>query len=270
MKLKVRVRLLPILVIVSMLSFMVRVGDFWVSLKHMGEAQAQEKVDATPPPLPADAKKAGEPPLPAIADAPKSDAAADVTAHADAAAKADDKTGSATPDAKELAAKAEANSNVGSKTSWKDATEEQYACSDTQEQLNQDLVKRREDLDRQAKELATRQALLSAAKQELDQKVTEMTNLRNEIKGMMGTLSDQEKARIQSLVKIYENMKPDDAARIFNTLDMDVLIEVMGQMKEAKSALVLAAMNSDRAKAVTVLLAQQKKLPDMAGAPPSQ
>jgi flagellar motility protein MotE (MotC chaperone) len=65
-------------------------------------------------------------------------------------------------------------------------------------------------------------------------------------------------------------MKPADAARIFDTLDMDVLIEVMGQMKEAKSAPVLAAMSSERAKAVTVLLAQQKKLPDTtsaAGAP---
>ncbi len=266
MKLNIRVRLLPVLVLVSLLSFAVRIGDFWTSIRHAGEAQAQEKVDAAPPPMPADAKKPGELPLPPIAGAPKDGAAKATDAKIDAKTDAKSET---KPDDKAMAAmaaKAEANTNSGSKTSWKDASEEQYACSDTQEALNHDLAKRRDDLDKQARELATRQALLAAAQHELDQKVNEMTNLRNEIQGMMGTLSDQEKARIQSLVKIYENMKPDDAARIFDTLDTDVLIEVMGQMKEAKSALILAAMTSDRAKTVTVMLAQQKRLPTMPNA----
>jgi hypothetical protein len=34
-------------------------------------------------------------------------------------------------------------------------------------------------------------------------------------------------------------------------------------MKEAKASPIIAAMNADRAKTVTVMLAQQKKLPDV-------
>ena len=64
-----------------------------------------------------------------------------------------------------------------------------------------------------------------------------------------------------SLVKVYENMKAKDAAQIFNTLDMDILIEVMGRMSERKLSPVLAEMDPDRARSVTIFLAEQKSLP---------
>lgn len=251
MNFRIRVRLLPVLVLVSMLTFAVRMVDFYAGLEQIGEARAQEKTDAAPPPMPADAKKPGGVALPAIASAPKAGAAADAKGPDAVAAAADKAGGPNLPP------------TTAGKQGWKDATEDQYSCSDTQNQLNQDLAKRRDDLDRQSKDLAMKQALLTAGQHELDQKVAEMTSLRNQIQSMMGTLTEQEKARIQSLVKIYESMKPADAARIFNTLDTDVVLEVMGQMKEAKSALVLAAMDSARAKTITVMLAQQKRLPDV-------
>lgn len=259
MKLTRRLRLLPVLILICFLCFTVRIGEFWSSLSRMGEAGAQEKVSAEPPPMPVEAKKA----IPVQAGAAEGSKAGET--HADAAPVKQDggKDHHDAPKEPQLPTLGGAE-----KAQWRDSTEDDVTCSKSEENLFKDMVKRRNDLDKETKEQATRKALLDAAQRELDQKVAEMTSLRNQIQGMMNTLSDQEKARIESLVKIYEGMKPADAARIFNTLDMDVLIEVMSQMKEAKTAPVLAAMDSERAKAVTVMLAQQKKLPELPPAAP--
>jgi len=56
-------------------------------------------------------------------------------------------------------------------------------------------------------------------------------------------------------------MKPKDAARIFEELDMEVLLEVVERMKERKTAPILAQMNPQRAKTVTLELAQRRELP---------
>jgi flagellar motility protein MotE (MotC chaperone) len=53
-------------------------------------------------------------------------------------------------------------------------------------------------------------------------------------------------------------MKPRDAATIFNDLQMPVLLQVLDRMKEAKAAVILAAMNPDKARDVTAELAQMR------------
>ena len=118
-------------------------------------------------------------------------------------------------------------------------------------------------MDKREKEIMTREALLRAAEQELDRKYQELSNLRTDIEGLLKQQSDEENARIASLVKIYEGMKPKDAARIFDTLDLDVLLAVMGKMSERKLSPVLAAMNPERARTITIMLAEQKKLPEL-------
>ena len=67
-----------------------------------------------------------------------------------------------------------------------------------------------------------------------------------------------------SLVKIYEKMKPKDAAQVFERLEMPVLLKVIERMKEAKTAPILAAMDPGKAKAVTVAIAGK----DDSNAPP--
>ena len=94
-------------------------------------------------------------------------------------------------------------------------------------------------------------------------KYKELLKLRSEIEDLLGQQSEAEKARIDSLVKIYEGMKPKDAARIFDTLDLDVLVAVMSKMSERKLSPILAAMNPERARTVTIMLAEEKQLPEL-------
>ncbi len=146
---------------------------------------------------------------------------------------------------------------------WRDSMDEDLEYSKVRMELFEDLSNRRTELEKREKEMNMREALLKAAEQELDQKYKELLSLREEIQVLLKIQSKAEKERIESLVKIYEGMKAKDAARIFNTLDMDVLLSVLGQMSERKSAPIIAAMTPERARTVTIMLAEQKSLPDM-------
>jgi flagellar motility protein MotE (MotC chaperone) len=146
---------------------------------------------------------------------------------------------------------------------WRDAGDEDPGYTAARQDILDDLAKRRQELDGREKAIVTREALLKAGEQELDRKFQEMTQLRKEIEKLLETQSEEEKARVASLVKIYENMKPKDAARIFDTLDLDILVMVLGQMSERKLSPIMAQMNPERARTVTIMLAEQKQLPDL-------
>ncbi len=144
---------------------------------------------------------------------------------------------------------------------WRDASDSDINVASIKLEMFEDLSRRRAQIEKSEKDLAMREALLKAAELELDRKVQELTNLRNEIKKLMELQSEQEQKRIDSLVKIYEGMKPKDAARIFDTLDLDILVRVLSKMSERKVSPVLAAMNPERARTVTIMMAEERSLP---------
>lgn len=123
-----------------------------------------------------------------------------------------------------------------------------------------ELAKRREDLDGRERELGLREGLLQAAEQRLDDKIDELQVLRLEIEALIGQHDEQEESELQSLVKIYETMKPKDAARILQELEMQILLSIMERMKERSTAPVLAAMDPSRAREVTAELARRREL----------
>ncbi len=237
------VRLLPLLVLVATLSFTVRFGEVMTGVKEMsGAAFAEDSKPLTAAAgTIAQAKELGE--------KVKSVQAAEALSAAE-------------PKEEPKAAIKDTLSPVKD-SKWKDAGDEDFENSDVRAELFEDLAKRRKELDTRDKDVMRREALIKAAEQELDQKFQELTALRKQIEGLLNKQNEEETARIQSLVKIYEGMKPSDAARIFNTLDLDILIDVIGRMSERKSSPIIAAMDAERARAITIMLAEQKKLPSL-------
>ena len=63
-----------------------------------------------------------------------------------------------------------------------------------------------------------------------------METLRKQLQSMVNQVSEAQAAQLENLVKIYETMKPEEAARIFETLDMPVLLGVVQRMKPARTA----------------------------------
>lgn len=125
----------------------------------------------------------------------------------------------------------------------------------------QSLAKRRDELDKRDKAIAERAAVLKAAEGEVDRKIVELNKIKGELEALLGQQEKVQDARITSLVKIYEGMKPKEAARIFDTLDMDVLLSMISRMSERKSSPILAAMDPDKARIVTIRLTEQRQLP---------
>ena len=132
----------------------------------------------------------------------------------------------------------------------------------TEIDLLQQLADRRERIEARAEELELRAGLLSAAEKRIDKKIQEMKSLEITIQKLIKTHDEQEEAKMQSLVKIYENMKPKEAARIFEELDINTLLMVAERMKERKLAPVMAKMNAQKAKEMTVELTKLRELPD--------
>ena len=135
--------------------------------------------------------------------------------------------------------------------------------SEREVQLLQELAERRTVLDAREQELEEREALLKAAEQKLLEKQTELNSTKDEIKVLLKKQNKQEKAKVNQLVAIYENMKPKDAANIFNELEMPILLQVINNMKERKVAPVIASMNAEKARILTKELADQRRLPTL-------
>lgn len=142
-----------------------------------------------------------------------------------------------------------------------DTSLDPFAMTDEEIELLQDLADRRKELDRRQRELDRRADLLKAAEARIDDKIAELKALRESIEQLVARYDKENEQRVKRLVNIYESMKPDDAARIFEDLDMPVLLRVLGRMSERKSAPILAEMNAERAQAVTLELAEQRELP---------
>lgn len=133
------------------------------------------------------------------------------------------------------------------------------------------LRQRREALDARERELAEREALLHAATQRIDQRVNELIALKADIERLLKANEAANEEKLLSLVRIYENMKPPEAARIFEELDLPTLLAVVQRMKERKLAPILAEMKPAKARDVTVELARLKALlseGESAGDPP--
>ena len=116
------------------------------------------------------------------------------------------------------------------------------------------LQDRRNELDARARELEMRENLLKSAEKKLETQSTEQ-KAAAETKGNTKNKDEVAEARFKSVVTMYETMKPKEAAKIFDRLDIRILIEVASQMKPQIMASVLAQMSPEAAERLTVEMA---------------
>jgi flagellar motility protein MotE (MotC chaperone) len=122
----------------------------------------------------------------------------------------------------------------------------------------QQLSARRVELDKRAAELSEREVLMQAAEKRIDDKIAKLQGLEKSIEGAVKKRSEEEDGRVQSLAHMYEQMKPADAARIFDQLEVPVVLTMFAHIRELKAAPILAAMDPAKAKAVTLALTDER------------
>ncbi len=126
------------------------------------------------------------------------------------------------------------------------------------------LSKRRQQLDAREQSLNMQANLIAAAEQRVDGKINTLKGLQATMQTLLGQRDAAEQAQLTALVKSYSSMKPADAARIFNSLDDTVELNVAAAMKSDVLGAILAKMQADAAEKLTVRLANRLKLPQPA------
>lgn len=131
-------------------------------------------------------------------------------------------------------------------------------ASAVEERMLEQLSARKAELDAREAELTTREGVIEAAELRLAAAIRALQQEKDAI-----TLAETERVRsttgeIGALSNAYERMKARDAARIFEVLDDDILIPVAAGMRTQSLAAVLAEMSSERAKALTIALANRE------------
>jgi flagellar motility protein MotE (MotC chaperone) len=124
-------------------------------------------------------------------------------------------------------------------------------------EILQRLQQRREELDTRARELDIRENMVKAAEQRIDAHLAEIKEVEARIKTETVQKDQAEVTRFKSLVTMYESMKARDAAKIFDGLDMDVLIKVASAINPRTMADIMAQMSPEIAEKLTVALASK-------------
>lgn len=137
--------------------------------------------------------------------------------------------------------------------------------SRSREAVYESLGERREELEAWARELELREGLLKAAEQRVEQRIAELKALEARVTTADEERRAEDEKRIKGLVAMYADMKPKDAARIFNGLEMPILVQVASLMSPRQLSGVVAAMDSDAAQRLTIELSRQS--PDPVAAP---
>jgi flagellar motility protein MotE (MotC chaperone) len=117
------------------------------------------------------------------------------------------------------------------------------------------LQERRQELDARARELDIRESLSKEAEKRIDAKLAEIKEEESKLAVATQQKDDAATTRLKGLVTMYENMKPRDAAKIFDHLEVGVLLEVASKINPREMAEILAQMSPDMAERLTVELA---------------
>jgi flagellar motility protein MotE (MotC chaperone) len=135
--------------------------------------------------------------------------------------------------------------------------ENQPPVSASERAILERLQSRRQELDARAREIDIRESLLKEAEKRITTKVDEMKAFEAKTANEERQKAEAENARLKGLITTYEGMKPKDAARVFDRLEMPVLIEIASQIAPRKMSDILGLMSSEAAERLTVELARR-------------
>jgi len=224
------VRLLPVVMVVASTLLLFKLfgfvtGDLYVFGSR--EAIAQE-AEAEGEAATQDGAEAAEPTNPVVA---ATDAALDPNRPTDAVAKVLNTQG-------QLEALSEAS-----------------GVAPTELEFLERLSERRKQLDALAEQLAVQESIVRAAELRLETRANELKQIEARISELVDRKESQEEEKFKALVATYENMKAKDAARIFDRLDMIVLVRMVERINPRKMATIMSAMDPEKAEALTINLA---------------
>jgi flagellar motility protein MotE (MotC chaperone) len=119
------------------------------------------------------------------------------------------------------------------------------------------LQSRRQELEARAREIDIRESLLKAAEKRIESKVQEMKAVESRIAAVSEQKTEADAAHFKGIITMYESMKPKDAAKVFDRLEMPVLFEIASQIAPRKMSDILGLMSTEAAERLTTEMARR-------------
>ena len=111
------------------------------------------------------------------------------------------------------------------------------------------LSERKKVLDAREEELNKKAAEIEAQKAVIEKKLVELEEYRTKISTMLQDRIKSDDSKVETLVQVYTNMKPGQAAKIFETMDEDLVIDILSRMKKKSAAEILNLIKTEKAQA---------------------
>lgn len=119
------------------------------------------------------------------------------------------------------------------------------------------LQSRRQEIEARGREIDIRENLIKSAEKRIEGRIEEMKATEARI-----TVAGQQKdeagaARFKGIITTYENMKPKDAAKVFDRLEISVLFDIASQIAPRKMSDIMGQMQPEAAERLTVEMARR-------------
>ncbi|MDB5611830.1 MAG: flagellar protein FlbB [Bradyrhizobium sp.] len=135
--------------------------------------------------------------------------------------------------------------------------EGQAPVSASERAILERLQSRRQELEARAREIDIRESLLKAAEKRVESRVEELKGVESRISTATEQKTEADAARFKGIVTMYEGMKPKDAAKVFDRLEMSVLFEIASQIAPRKMSDILGLMSPEAAERLTIEMARR-------------
>lgn len=135
--------------------------------------------------------------------------------------------------------------------------EQTQPVSPSERAILERLQARRQEIEARAREVEIRESLLKSAEKRIEGRVEELKAVESRITTATGQKNEADAARFKGIITMYEGMKPKDAAKVFDRLEMSVLFEIASQIAPRKMSDILGLMQPEAAERLTVELARR-------------
>ncbi|MER2508343.1 MAG: hypothetical protein ABTQ27_06230 [Amaricoccus sp.] len=119
------------------------------------------------------------------------------------------------------------------------------------------LREREKQLDADAAKIADRAQTLNVAEAKLAEQLAAFEKARKQLEATLASADKAAEKDIDRMTTVYENMKPAEAAKILDRMDVSFAAGLMARMRPEIAAQILAGMNPDAAYAVTLTVASR-------------
>lgn len=121
------------------------------------------------------------------------------------------------------------------------------------------LRERKVELDKREENLVKMEAELQQQRLEVEQKLKELEDVRRKISSVLEEKVQADDQKVENLVNFYSNMKPPQAAKIIESIDEDLAVQVITKMKKKNAADIMNLLKPEKAQSLSEKYVGYKK-----------